>query len=198
MAINSQGPEKGFKTQNNVIHLRMKKNIAILLLALFLAIGSYAQENEEKANEEKVHKVALVFGYTYIPGALEDGKQSESVYAPTIGLDYFFRFSEKWKIGAVMDLEFATYRIEFESDELERENALVTGILIGYEVVDRWSVLLGPGVEFEKNKNLFILRASSEYEFELGNNWGLFPSFNYDFKKEYSTWSINVGISKSF
>ena len=49
---------------------------------------------------------------------------------------------------------------------------------------------------WKKNKNLFILRVSTEYEFELGNDWGLFPAINYDFKKEYSTWAINLGISK--
>ena len=51
-------------------------------------------------------------------------------------------------------------------------------------------------IEFEKHKNLFVLRASTEYEFELGESWALFPSFNYDFKEEYSTWSINIGVSK--
>lgn len=176
----------------------MKKNITILLVSLFFTLGSYAQENEEEANEEKKHKVALVFGYTHIPGAFEDGNKTETIFAPTIGLDYFFQFSEKWKFGVVMDMEFATYRVEYDSDELERENAVVTGVLVGYELVDRWSVLLGPGIEFEKHKNIFIIRASTEYEFELGNYWGLFPSLNYDFKKEYSSWSLNVGISKSF
>jgi hypothetical protein len=90
------------------------------------------------------------------------------------------------------------YLVSFNREELERSKALVTGILVGYEFANRWSFLFGPGVEFEKNKNLFILRASAEYEFELGKYWGLFPSVNYDFKKEYSSYSINIGVSKRF
>ncbi|MGB5379241.1 hypothetical protein, partial [Muriicola sp.] len=120
----------------------------------------------------------------------------ESVFVPTIGIDYFVQFTDGWKIGAVLDLEFGKYLVDFNREELERETALVTGVLVGYEFASRWSFLLGPGIEFEKNKNLFILRASAEYEFELGNHWGLFPSVNYDFKKEYSSWSVNIGISK--
>lgn len=174
-------------------------NIKIILsvLALCMVIGSYAQEdNSEELEGSTIHKLALVFGYTHIPAAIEEGIKTKEVFVPTIGVDYFMQFAKGWKIGAVIDLELNTYQVDFNTEELTRENALVTGILFGYEFANRWSFLFGPGAEFEKNKNIFILRASTEYEFELGNNWGLFPSFNYDFKKHYSTYAINIGVSK--
>ena len=175
----------------------MKKKFTLLLLTLIFGIAGFAQEeHEEELEEGKIHKLALVFGYTHIPSAFEDGHQSKSVFVPTIGIDYFLQFAKGWKIGAVLDLELKNYLLEFNREEIEREKALVTGILIGYEFANRWSFLLGPGIEFEKNKNLFVLRASTEYEFELDESWALFPSFNYDFKEEYSTWSINIGVSK--
>ncbi len=173
------------------------KTILFLGFFILFCTNSYSQENEEEEQQEgKIHKVALVFGYTHIPSAFEDGETSKSVFVPTLGLDYFMQLAKGWKIGAVFDLELNNYLVNFNKEELEREKALVTGVLVGYEFAERWSFLLGPGIEFEKNKNLFIIRASAEYEFELGEDWGLFPSFNYDFKKEYSSWSINIGISK--
>ena len=175
----------------------MKKKFTLLLLTLIFGIAGFAQEeHKEELEEGKIHKLALVFGYTHIPSAFEDGHQSKSVFVPTIGIDYFLQFAKGWKIGAVLDLELKNYLLEFNREEIEREKALVTGVLIGYEFANRWSFLLGPGIEFEKHKNLFVLRASTEYEFELGESWALFPSFNYDFKEEYSTWSINIGVSK--
>lgn len=175
----------------------MIKNIILFGFTLCLTISSYAQKvNKEEVEEVKQHKLALVFGYTHIPAAFIDGHSRESVYAPTIGLDYFYQFTKKWGIGAVIDLEFANYTVDFNTEELERERPVITGVLVGYELAPRWVFLLGPGVEFEKNKNIFIVRASTEYELELGNDWGLFPAINYDFKKEYSTWSINLGVSK--
>ncbi|MFH6767868.1 hypothetical protein V8G56_03890 [Gaetbulibacter aquiaggeris] len=157
-------------------------------------MASYAQEaNKEEVNK---HHLALVFGYTHIPAAFIDGHSRESVYAPTIGFDYIYQFKERWAIGAVIDLEFANYTVDYNKEELERERPVITWILVGYELAPHWGIFFGPGVEFEKNKNLFILRASTEYTFEIGNGWGFFPAFNYDFKKEYSAWSLTFGISR--
>lgn len=174
------------------------KYLAIVLIVILYCNCSYAQEHENVKNKDKIHKVALVFGYTHIPSAFEEGDENRSVFVPTIGIDYFVQFPKGWKLGAVVDLELGNYLVNFNRDDLERERALITGILIGYEFETRWSFSLGPAIEFEKNKNLFVLRSSLEYEFELDEDWGLFPAINYDFKEEYSTWSINLGISKRF
>lgn len=175
----------------------MNKTVLFLTFCMFFGICGYSEESDdEEEQEEKIHKIAFVFGYTHIPSSFEEGTTSKSVFVPTIGVDYFVQFAKGWKIGAVLDLELDNYLVSFNRDELERSKALVTGVLVGYEFANHWSLLIGPGVEFEKHKNLFILRASAEYEFELGEHWGLFPSVNYDFKEEYSSWSINIGISK--
>lgn len=176
----------------------LNKTNPIIAVLLLVCMGSYAQEEgeSEEVQEGKIHKVALVFGYTNIPSAFEEGNASASVFVPTIGIDYFVQFTKGWKIGTVLDLELANYLVNFNREALERSKALVTGVLVGYEFSNRWSLLLGPGMEFEKHKNLFILRMSVEREFELGGDWGLFPSINYDFKEEYSSWSINIGLSK--
>jgi hypothetical protein len=99
-------------------------------------------------------------------------------------------------LGVALDLELGNYLVRFNRQDLAREKAIVTAALVGYEIAPRWGILVGPGIEFEKSKNLFILHSSVEYEFELGDNWGLFPSINYDFKEEYNTFSVNIGISK--
>jgi hypothetical protein len=171
--------------------------VFIIMIMCFTGLNTFAQQELEETSENgRIHKLALVFGYTHIPAGIEEGIKTKEVFVPTIGVDYFMQFAKGWKIGAVIDLELNTYQVDFNTEALTRENALVTGLLFGYEFANRWSFLVGPGAEFEKNKNIFILRASVEYEIELGNEWGFFPSFNYDFKKHYSTYAINIGISK--
>jgi hypothetical protein len=173
----------------------MKKIIGTLLIAFFLSNAIYAQEAEAEAGGKK-HKIAFVLGYTHIPSAFEEGQSKKDIYVPTIGLDYMYKLNEKWSFGCALDLELGSYLVRFNREDLDRENALITAALVGYEIAPRWGILLGPGIEFEKNKNLLIIRSGVEYEFDLGQNWGLFPSINYDFKEEYNTWSISIGLCK--
>ena len=172
----------------------MKKHILYCLVILF-TLPLFAQEETEK-EAFRPHEIAFAIGLTHIPEAFEETDTEKVVYVPTICLDYFYHLEEKWKFGAVIDFELGEYLINFNREDLSRENAIITAALAGYEVLPRWSLLAGPGFEHEKNKDLFIFRVSSEYEFELGNHWALFPSFNYDFKEEFSTWALNIGISK--
>jgi hypothetical protein len=173
----------------------------ICLLSIIPALAqeeAQEQEETEESEQEKRHSLAFVFGYTHIPGAIKDGKTEESVFVPTIGLDYFYEFSERWIIGGVFDIELGKYEVDYEEEEITRELAFILAGLVGYEVLPGWGVLAGPGIEFEKNKNLFIIRFSTEYTFELGNDWGLFPNFTYDFKKEYGSFELGLGLKKRF
>lgn len=172
----------------------MKNHILYCLLILF-TVPLFAQEETEK-EEFRPHEIAIAIGLTHIPTAFKEEEVEKEVYVPTICLDYFYHLEEKWKFGAVIDFELGEYLIDFNREDLSRENAIITAALAGYEVLPRWCILAGPGFEHEKNKDLFIFRASTEYEFELGNHWALFPSFNYDFKEEFSTWALNIGVSK--
>ncbi|MGB5461327.1 MAG: hypothetical protein WBM85_15320 [Eudoraea sp.] len=170
-------------------------SLSILLFLLGL-IPIQAQEMEEE--KEIKHNVAILVGVTHIPKAIQDGETLRSQNLATIGADYYYHFNQKWKLGVVVDIELGKYVVEFQGESLKREAAFVTGLVVGYRILKGWSIFTGPGVEFEKNKNLFILRASTDYEFELGENWGLAPVFSYDFKKEYGTYSFGIGVTKGF
>ena len=167
---------------------------------MFSSLPQFAQEVEEKGNEEGEGKfgAALVLGYTHIPAARAEEGVTESENLPTIGFDLYYYPWERWKFGLVIDLELNDYEVDFEDERLRRENALVTGLVAGYELFPRFGVVFGPGVEFERNKSFFILRFGVEYAFLLGNSWELFPVINYDFKKEYDTYSLGVGVGKRF
>jgi opacity protein-like surface antigen len=183
----------------NVI-IKEKKYMKLVLntIMLFLFCVTPFQAQEAVQEKEIKHNVSFVFGFTHIPQTLEEGEPLNSQNIPTIGVDYFYHFNQKWRLGAVVDVELGKYEVDFNDENLKRETAVVTGVMAGYRILKGWSILAGPGVEFERNKNLFILRLSTEYEFELGKNWGLFPSFSYDFKKEYGTYSLGIGVSKGF
>ena len=174
----------------------MKFGPLSFILLLLAITPAFSQESE--GEEQTKHRVALLFGLTHIPRTIENGEMLKSEELPTIGVDYFYILNQKWHIGVVLDLELGKYAVDFDGENIPRENAVVTGLVAVYRILKGWSIFTGPGVEFERNKNIFIVRASTEYEFELGKNWGLAPALSFDFKKEYFTYSLGIGISKSF
>lgn len=169
-------------------------------LFAFCFCMNYGMAQEEKAEEAEDGKfgLGLVLGYTYIPEARTEEGMTETEYLPTIGLDFYYYPAERWKLGLVIDLELNKYEVDFEGERLPRENPLVTGLVVGYKILPRFGVNFGPGIEFERNRNLFILRVGIEYLIYLENGWELFPALNYDFKKDFDTYSLGVGIGKRF
>jgi hypothetical protein len=182
----------------------MKYTKIIFFVCFLSIIQCFAQEEMDKKEEteemeqEKRHSLSFVFGYTHIPEATIDGKTEEAVFLPTLGLDYLYEFRKKWFVGAAFDIELGQYEVNFEDDEITREIAAVFAGLVGYELLPGWALLAGPGIELEKNKNIFVFRFSTEYTFELGNDWGIYPNFTYDFKKEFSSYELGIGLKKRF
>lgn len=173
------------------------KNIllsTIFLLSLFSTFKAIAQENEE---EEKKHLISVSLGYAYIhKGASEGSESADGVLVPSLGLNYFYELSPKWEIGLMTDFEFGSYII-FEKD-LKRENAFIAAAVASYSLTKSWRFLAGGGIEFEKEKNLGIVRLGTEYNFNLKNNWLISPEILYDIKEGFDTWSFSVVFTKKF
>jgi hypothetical protein len=174
----------------------MKFASLTFLIFLLSFISTQAQEMEQK--KEIKHKIALFFGFVHVPKAIENGESIKPEYLPTIGLDYFYELNQKWELGVVLDFELGKYAVDFGGENIPREFALVTGVVAYYSIVGGWGIFAGPGVEFERNKNLFILKTGTEYAFKLEKDWGWHFGFSYDFKKEYSSYFFGVGVSKGF
>ncbi|TNJ46182.1 hypothetical protein KFZ70_08590 [Tamlana fucoidanivorans] len=172
----------------------------MLFFILLCILNSYAQSEYENETEEKELKneVIFEFGFTHIPKAFEEGKLEESLFVPTIGVGYYREITATWSLGMVLDLELADYLVPFGREDLERDRAFILAVLAGYSFAKNWNIIAGPAIEFEKNKNLFVLRGGLEYGIELGSNWGVLTSFVYDFKEEYGTWGLNIGVSRKF
>ncbi len=178
------------------------------LASLFVLAGVSAQGQEETlevedangSNKEAHHKYKLAFalGLTHIPEAFEDGKEEDAVFVPTIGLDFYYHLNPEWSLVFMADLELGKYNVPFNQEELERERVAIFTVLGAYEVLPNVEVLIGGGFEFEEEKNLFVVRAGVEYEFALGNDWGISPSLLFDFKEDFNTWALAVSIGKRF
>ncbi len=166
----------------------------LFILTLFLySVNSFSQESEFKH-----FRVSPVISHTYIPTATSEGTQT--IIVPSIGLDLEYWISEKWGIGFHNDLELFNYEIESDHEiSVERDYPVVITLDGLAKIYKELVFVFGTGIELEKNKNLFIIRAGLEYEIEFAENWDVAPTALYDYRSgEFGTWSIGLGIGRRF
>lgn len=178
------------------------KRFPLLVLGLvslcFTAFGQHAAL--EPAEEQEMNfphlRAAVLIGHTYVPASATESH----LFIPSWGLDLEYWFNESWAIGLHNDVELQSFLIEhLDGMELEREFPLVFTL---DAIVKPWKglvVQVGPGYEFEKTENFFLVRAGVEYEIEFGHHWDLSPSLFYDTRFEANdTWTIALGLGKRF
>lgn len=177
--------------------------LTFLAFLFFINLSAQHTESNEHSNHEeqehhKKYKVAFTLGATHIPAAFEEGHEEDEVFVPTIGLDFFYYINHKWNVSFVADLELSDYIVDFNREDLKREKALILALHAGYEVAPHWGVMVGGGIEIESHKNLAVLRIGTEYEIPLGNDWDISPAIFFDFKEDFNTYSLAIGIGKKF
>ena len=186
---------------------KLRKIALVSIIALFAFSNSllgqeHHQDNKNHQNEGhdefKHHKLVLEFGYTHIPDGYEEVKGDQSIWVPTFGLAYGYHFNHKWGTALTVNMETGNYLIEFNREDLERENVLIITAVATYEILPKWGVFLGPGIELESHHNFAVLRFGTEYIIPMKKNWNVIPVLTFDHKIDYTSWEIAIAIGKRF
>lgn len=154
-------------------------------------------DHPEESHEFKRHRVALIIGHGHVFGA-EDTSSGQSIATiPTWGFDYQYWINDKFGVSLKSDIEIMDYVITIDHDtQVERSNPVIVSTVFLYHPAKGWNFLAGPGIEFEENHNLFVIRVGMGYEFELPGHWDFAPELVFDLKDGSVgsfTWGIGVG-----
>jgi hypothetical protein len=120
---------------------------------------------------------------------------------PSFAVQYNYELAPKWALGFHVDALIETFVIEDpDGIELERERPVATILVGAYEIAERLGLILGGGVEWEKNENFPMARFGVEYGVPIGNNGFEFIStLNGDILfGGYSTLNLGLGVAKTF
>ena len=181
----------------------MKSLLRIAFVPIIFLLFShdlFSQERIKKRLDETEgrHYISLNASHGYVPRASVHEDGSEAVhYVPGIGLDYLLRLDEHWELGLLLDMELTKYYIQ-NREILVREKAFIVAGSGVYTFDRNWSAFLGAGIEFEKHKNLPILRFGAEYNINLRNQWSIPLGAFTDVKKDFVNYSLSIGIGKNF
>ena len=176
-----------------------------MLVSIAITGQEHHATNNHLHEEHGKHKLAFYTGFTHISSAFyehETHEESTGKWVPTIGVDYFYSLDKKWSLGAIVDMEIDNYMIKLDNTkEEERLNVLIATAVAKYNLNHNLGIILGPGIELEfseSTKNFFVVKAGVEYEIEIANGWEIAPSFMYDWKEEYKSFSYGFSIGKRF
>jgi len=183
----------------------MRSVILPLLLAILVLPGSrmFGQETNDHSHQEaeasesfRHHRLALLLAHTHV----STRNRKEGLLIPTYGLDYEYWFNKRWALGLHTDLELQTFIVQTEhEEELERDYPLVVTLDLLWRPWKGLVFELGPGYEFEKNEDLFLIRMGVSYEIELPHHWDLAPTFFYDSRFEsFDTYTLGLVIGRRF
>ena len=177
----------------------MKKRKSPLLLILLCSICFSAFSQEEEGLPR--HALAFYQGISFIPNSVEEiGNAPENLTkrVQSLGLAYKYRFSHRWLFGAAWDFQVDNFKINHEGTEIERENVAVVVATANYEALKNLELFIGPGYEFEKNQNFFVIKAGIEYGLFIANDWWIIPEVSFEFKEKYVNWNVGFKLQKAF
>ncbi len=174
------------------------KNHFVLLFLLFIAANLSAQEhdNENTKHELLHHKLFIQYGLVHVPEGHNEGEEENTgVFIASYGLGYSYRINHKWAIALEANIEGGNYLIK---GDIHRENVFIIAAVAGYELMPRWGLFIGGGIEIEKHENYAVMRFGTEYVFPIGKEWAIAPLLTFDHKVDYTSWEFAVMLSKSF
>ncbi|MDI3320614.1 hypothetical protein [Pinibacter soli] len=170
----------------------------------FLLPGFIAFTQEKESPFKPRHSVGINIGHEHSFGGIDENGNKESIILPYWGIDYNFQFSRKFAIGLHTDFITESFKVErtVEGDEqeiVERSSPIAPAVMGFYKPTEHWSFGVGMGGEFAKGENYVLNRIAVEYGVEIKKAWEVFGALQYDVRwKAYDTWTIGLGISKSF
>ncbi|MEN8201219.1 MAG: hypothetical protein ABFS28_01400 [Bacteroidota bacterium] len=187
----------------------MLRLIAILVfLSGTLAFGQDPAHDQTKHAEEhssgheehsafRPHRLALVSGYGFLSGAINEDGEKKSHIVPVFGVDYEYWFNHKIGVGTHNDLEMGVYSVELDHQEyIERNFAVVTSLVFLYEPVHNWALFAGPGYELEKHHNFPVFKVGTDISKSFEGGWGIGVVLAYDFKEVNSAITLGFTVSK--
>lgn len=163
---------------------------ALPLILLFAMVNLAGQEQKEHR-----HMLGAGAGFTFIPlGNLLEDTDARGLFAPTLGLDYFYHFHPRWGIGFLSALELDSYVVTDE--QVERENAMIFTVVGMFSATRYLDFFAGGGIEVEQHDDRAVLRLGTQYSIDVGKHSALVPKLHFDFKENYSTWSLALSFAR--
>jgi hypothetical protein len=179
------------------------KVLYFIFTSLLLISNLYSQDHNETTNNsehELKHSIGIMANHTTLGMGIKNSKK-KTITVPSWAINYNYRLSEKWFIGLHTDIIFEEFIVEtHEDEEIEREVPIANIIVGTYKITKGLGLVVGGGIEWEKNRNFGLARIGLDYGFHIpGMNLESQIGLNYDILfNGYNALNLGIGIAKLF
>ena len=179
----------------------MKLELIGMMLLISLPFGLWAQ-SEGEIEEEGKHSIGLVISHAHSFQGIDGMGGRQVIVLPMWGLDYNYRLNAQWALGLHVDViveSFAVERVGSEDEILERTYPVAPALMGFYKWNAHWQVGFGGGFEWSEEESLALNRVALEYGLPIREKLELVGVLQYDWRWDaYDTWSLGIGVLRSF
>ena len=170
----------------------------IVLLNSTTLFAQYKKLSQEKSHSFNKPHFSFVIAHTILPEGSGEGSQTYTI--PSLGFDIEYFFNSRIGVGLHNDIELKSYEVKQDKDSyLKRAFPVLVTADFLYKVNPDLILFGGPGIEFEKENNLPVVRMGVEYFVHSGEHLTFSPIITYDHRiKSFNSISIGIGIGFSF
>ena len=166
-----------------------------IFIICFFPLWVIGQEQKLGKDHKPQIRGAIMMANSHIPAAVEAG--NSIVIVPTWGFDVDYFFHKRWSVAVQSDIKLQSFEVEEHNVLLNRKYPISLAGVIHYHAKRHWSFFLGPGYEFERNKNLYLLKMGTEYSVELNENIEVAFNLLYENKETiYDAWTFGIAFNK--
>lgn len=138
---------------------------------------------------------AVMMANTHVPHATAGGKKVSVIPVWGFDVDYYFR--PRWSVAIQGDIKLQSFEVEDGETLLERSFPFALTGVLHYHALRHWSFYAGPGIELESHKNLFLIKAGTEYSFEITEEFEIALNLIYENKQDvYDAWTFGIAFNK--
>lgn len=178
----------------------MNRNIKFINIVLLLFTLAFANVNAQYYSDyitkKSTQRIGGFIGYNHYTGGVFNNFRS--FFIASIGLEYDYKFSDKWGFGLKMDFIFPKYSIP---NGLELPDILIKypSAMVKYYFSNSFIGLIGGGAEFIEDSVYGTVKVGAEYKMMLSDDWDIKPVFSYSIVNGFEdTYEIIFSIGKNF
>lgn len=199
------------KASISIIHVAFKLSLGLIAMLLGLSIVAQDFKSLDELDEGQTeigitsekfqhHHMALSFGFETSESYIKTETSTKRLNVPVIGLNYNYWIDNGLGVGLKGTIGLSEYQItNGDTNSVKRNYPVLLSPQMLLNPAFGLMIFMGPGIEIDRNENLFVFNLGIGYSMIVWNQFDVTPEIFYLFKESaVGAYGINVKLGLVF